>query len=124
MVQCDKNLGPAIIEKDEYIKLIIRDHLSDSTTYSRLTGTEITLHARRIKLVLQKWLKTHRKSITLNEKRFIEHHLNHNEEPFAAFYATMKVHKSPLKTRPIVSCSGSLLEAIGAKTALFTSSSS
>jgi hypothetical protein len=26
---------------------------------------------------------------------------------------TMKVHKTPLKTRPIVSCSGSILEGIG-----------
>ena len=36
-----------------------------------------------------------------------------NNSPLAKFYATMKVHKEPLKTRPIVSVSGTLLENLG-----------
>ena len=30
---CDKNLGPAIIERDDYIKIAMRDHLLDGRTY-------------------------------------------------------------------------------------------
>jgi hypothetical protein len=32
-----------------------------------------------------------------------------NEDPFPVFYLTLKVYKTLLKTRPIMSCSGSLL---------------
>lgn len=113
VVQCDKNLGPAIIERDEYIKLVIRDHLSDSTTYRRLSPNEAELETRRIRHALTNWMAKHSTVLTKNELRFLKHHYNANEEPFATFYATMKVHKQPLKTRPIVSCSGSLLAALG-----------
>ena len=30
---CDKNLGPAIIERDDYIKIAMKDHLLDGRTY-------------------------------------------------------------------------------------------
>jgi hypothetical protein len=46
VVQCDKNLGPAIIERNEYIKLAFRDHMSDTLTYRRLSPIDATLYAR------------------------------------------------------------------------------
>jgi hypothetical protein len=51
--------------------------------------------------------------LTKNERKFISHCINTNKDPFAAFCLTMKVHKAPLKSRPIVSCSGSLFFALG-----------
>ena len=30
---CDKNLGPAIIEQDDYIKIAMKDHLLDGRMY-------------------------------------------------------------------------------------------
>ena len=113
VVQCDKNLGPAVIEREEYIKLVIRDHLSDTTTYQRLSHHEAAVETKRLQHLLTEWIKKHKSTLTKYEHRFLRHHLATNKEPFATFYATMKVHKHPLKTRPIVSCSGSLLAAIG-----------
>ena len=113
VVQCDKNLGPAVIEREAYIKLVIRDHLSDTTTYQRLSSTVAATEAKRLWHLLTEWIKKHKAILTKYEHRFLCHHLNTNKEPFATFYATMKVHKHPLKTHPIVSCSGSLLAAIG-----------
>ncbi|MEM7040544.1 MAG: hypothetical protein AAF570_26510, partial [Bacteroidota bacterium] len=113
VTQCDKNLGPAIIERTEYIRLAFRDHLNDRKTYKYLNPGLAKTKAIQMRNDLQKWLKLFKKSLTTNEKRFLNHHLANNKEPFATFYVTMKVHKTPLKTRPIVSCSGSLYEALG-----------
>ena len=33
VVQCDKNLGPALIEHNKYVFMVWRDHLSDRQTY-------------------------------------------------------------------------------------------
>ena len=41
IVPCDKNLGPAIIERHDYLKIAMRDHLSDTTTYKSLSTSEI-----------------------------------------------------------------------------------
>lgn len=113
VVQCDKNLGPAIIERQEYIQLAFRDHLNDSKTYKFLSPALATRKAEQIKNDLEVWMKRHKKILTRDEKRFLRHHIRNNVTPFATFYVTMKVQKTPLKTRPIVSCSGSLLEALG-----------
>ena len=114
VVQCDKNLGPALIERDEYIKLAYRDHLNDDTTYEWLSPAQGARHATRIKHLLQGWLKKHKKVLKKDEKRFLNHHIDANENPFATLYLTVKVHKGPpYKSRPVVSCSGSLLEGIG-----------
>ena len=37
---CDKNLGPAIIERDDYIKIAMKDHLLDGRTYRRLSEAD------------------------------------------------------------------------------------
>ena len=41
IVPCDKNLGPAIIERHDYLKIAMRDHLNDTTTYKLLIPSEI-----------------------------------------------------------------------------------
>jgi hypothetical protein len=54
------------------------------------------------------------------ERKFLRHHHKNNEHPFAHFYLTLKAHKlkpgenvTKLKSRPIVSCPGSLLAPLG-----------
>ena len=37
VLSTDKNLGPAIMNRDRYLNLAWRDHLSDSSTYKRLS---------------------------------------------------------------------------------------
>ena len=114
VVQCDKNLGPAVIEKSRYIEMAFRDHLSDKKTYMRLTNKEAESKADLLKRWITSWIHKHRKLLLRSERKFMEHHLSENKDPFATFYITMKVHKPPpLVSRPIVSCSGSLLQALG-----------
>jgi len=113
IVQCDKNLGPACIEKEKYIELAFRDHLGDKSTYKLIPPTRVDASKERIRTLLTKWIKKNKKVLTPGEKRFLRHHLKTNEEPFPVFYLLMKVHKLPLKTQPIVSCIGSLLHPLG-----------
>lgn len=113
VVQCDKNLGPALIEYNRYVALVERDHLSDTHSYHRLSKDEADWFAKETIKLVRRWLKNHRDVTTKMERRFISQSITNNNSPHSIFYATMKVHKHPLKTRPIVSCSGSLLENLG-----------
>ena len=49
IIPCDKNLGPAIIEHHDYLKIAMRDHLSDTTTYKSLSTSEIDRYLSEIK---------------------------------------------------------------------------
>ena len=114
VVQCDKNLGPAIIERDAYIRMAFKDHLSQEDTYQYLTPAEAVTYGDRIRTHLTDWLKRWKTIIPSNEKRFIKQALNDPDtDPISTFYLLMKVHKNPIATRPIVSCSGTLLHSLG-----------
>ena len=49
IVPRDKNLGPAIIERHEYLKIAMRDDMNDTTTYKSLTSIEIKGNALEIR---------------------------------------------------------------------------
>jgi len=120
IVPCDKNLGPSIIESADYLRIAYRDHLHDSATYRRLRPAEIELTKIQLRNSLQAWLTTYKKDINKPDRRFLEHEFANNKSPFARFYLTLKAHKlkpgqtvDHLKSRPIVSCPGSLLHPLG-----------
>ena len=120
IVLCDKNLGPTIIERHDYLKIAMRDHLSDKTTYKSLTTSEIDRYSSEIKKHILGWLKKYNKQLTKMERAFLRKELKSNQSPYARFYLTLKAHKlkpgqtgDQLKSRPIVSCPGSLLHGLG-----------
>ena len=120
IVPCDKNLGPAIIERHDYLKIAMRDHISDTTTYKSLTTSEIDRYSSDITKNILGWMKTHHKKLTKMERAFLRKKLKSNKSPYARFYLTLKAHKlkpgqtvDDLKSRPIVSCPGSLLHGLG-----------
>ena len=66
------------------------------------------------------WLKTHHKQLTKIEQAFLRKELKSNQSPYARLYLTLKAHKlkpgqtvDQLKSRPFVSCPGSLLHGLG-----------
>ena len=119
IVPCEKNLGPAIIERHDYLKIAMRDHLSNTTTYKSLSTSEIDRYSSEINKYILDWLKTYHKKLIKMEHAFIREELKSNQSPFARFYLTLKAHKlKPCQTvdqlisQPIVSCPSSLLHGL------------
>lgn len=120
IVPCDKNLGPAIIQTEDYLKIAFRDHLNDRTTYKCLSKRESDTIQAQLKRAVTEWRDKHKKCCTKMEKKYLRKQQESNQNPFARFFLTLKAHKlkpgqhvDHLKSRPIVSCPGSLLHPIG-----------
>ena len=112
VVQCDKNLGPAILEYDIYILRALKDHLLKTDTYRQLSYVEAQQYAIKIHTLINHWLMKFHRDILTSERKYIRTNVLQTIIPFPVFYLTMKVHKDPWATRPIVSCSGSLLYSL------------
>ncbi len=112
----DKNLGPCIMTRKDYTAHVWRDHLGDDETYQPLTKRLAIEKLQQTQDKILKWLKKYKDAIPENERKFIKRSTQlktDDEYNFPHFYITAKVHKKELKTRPIVSNSGSLLEGLG-----------
>jgi hypothetical protein len=114
VIPTDKNLGPAIMDKRDYIEHCLNDHLLNADNYTQLTeeeGSKIGYNA----LAYLKKLTIQDKSLFPPEspeyKYFYRSFRVRGRRP-PQMYVAPKVHKdSPtLKTRPVISCVGSTME--------------
>ena len=99
----DKNLGPCVLERSTYKVRCYTDHLSDTSTYRRLTQASALqkLHAATYQFHLL--IERYKEQLPSNERTYFKRCFQ-EERRIPQFYCTPKVHKSPWKTRPIVSC--------------------
>ena len=87
---CDKNLGPAIIERHDYLKIAMRDHLNDTTTYKLLNQSEIKRSATIVKKILLRGLKNIIKySLRWNENSSWKTHLK--QSPLCKVLFNLKI---------------------------------
>ena len=97
--------------------MALKDHLSHENTYQRMTQSDAITAAIKIAELNAAWINKWReeKVITKSELRFLTEKSQCASplESLSTFYVTMKVQKTPLKTRPIVSYSGSRLHPMG-----------
>lgn len=105
----DKNLGPTVIERERYVEYAWKDHLSDSTTYRRLSEVEAL---RKIKAIEESIVTFTEAFVSLSEEDvlYILRSIDNKKpgEGFSFMYLTAKIHKTPLKARAIISYSGSI----------------
>ena len=108
----DKNLGPAVVERSVYIRRALDDHLLDTNTYRYLSEQQAVRRTSTVRKIIENFARDNFPAKGW-EQKFLLRSLTAVTDPFAYFYITAKVHKTPWKTRPIVSVSGSLLHGLG-----------
>jgi len=104
----DKNLGPVVMDRADYMKRALNDHLNTST-YTRLSYLEAKKAMRDIQFDLEMLLEHYGDTLSKPEQQYFRRFLQLEDYRTKQFYITIKVHKNGA-TRPIVSCCGSFPE--------------
>ena len=113
VVEADKNLGGCLLSRDDYITRAFMDHLGNEHVYKRISQFEaydrqIKL-ANKLKSLLMEW--DDNKLISQAESWFLLESIERYQEKPTRFRLTIKVHKEPWTTRPIVCCAGTMLNS-------------
>lgn len=103
----DKNLGPAIMNRDDYIEQCLTEHLL-TPHYKQLCKTTAMEKLNSIKTFLINTLHTHKHQLTPTEVTYFSRSLKLPHR-IPIFYGMPKVHKTPMALRPVVSCIKSFL---------------
>jgi hypothetical protein len=113
IASADKNLGPVGINTTQYIEWGMK-HLLDELTYKIIPEEQALRDVREISKEIFSWTLRHRKALTDDVVHYIRHHLEtSSKDPFGYFYLTVKLHKTPISTRPVCSDCASVPHAIG-----------
>lgn len=111
----DKGLGPVAVNLDRYIRDALV-HLQDSETYEIISEEQALEEIRELHKTIWDWTAKYFGSPKVKQKHidYIRKKLEETEdEPFGYFYLLYKLHKSPIKTRPVCSDCASLPHALG-----------
>jgi hypothetical protein len=98
----DKNLGPAIMNWNEYIEQNLTEHLL-TNNYRQLSTTEAEIKVQQTKQLLKDNYNLHKKSLSKSEQNFLDRSFK-LQHCTPIFYGMPKVHKIQLTFRPVVSC--------------------
>jgi hypothetical protein len=92
-------------------------HFGNANTYRALTSTEAEELMEDTASRLKALIKLHRSELLQSKLTYFDHIYGHPwnsietpQHQVPLFYLTLKVHKSPWLTRPIMSCVGSFAE--------------
>jgi hypothetical protein len=102
-----KNLGPAIMETSQYIKLVLQEHLL-SKDYQELTQQEAIQKLENVKTSLKEILANNAHLLSKAKDTFFKRSLS-SKHRIPLFYGLPKVHKTPFMLRPVVSTNNSSL---------------
>ena len=119
VVEADKNLGGCILMRDVYIQRAISEHLSNQSVYKPLTDRQADTLQRKINYDIESFISKYQPGdqreigeITHAEEHFLHESVHRLKFQYARFRLTIKVHKDPWKTRPVVCCAGTLLNQL------------
>lgn len=111
VVAADKNLGPCILHRETYLKRAFEEHLGDFETYAVLDDRSCATMMSLLRQTQVLWLSKFDSVLPKGDKRYLKVTREKAMNKLAKFRMTMKVHKDPWKTRPIVCCTGTFMNA-------------
>ena len=112
-LNADKNLGPAILEREECIKSLLQQHILDENTHERVkeeNALKIIYNTKKKALQL---INDYKEYISEDKYTyFITSFAQNSQHP--QFYGAPKVHKNkvPVPMRPVVSQCGSIFAVL------------
>jgi len=98
----DKNLGPAIMNYNDYVKQVLVEHLT-TPSYQLLQAHIAKSRLLHTKNLLMTTFNSHKHLLSHAEITYFERSFKGSHRT-PIFYGMPKVHKTPLKLRPVVSC--------------------
>lgn len=109
VLMTDKNLGPAIMNYQQYIDFCL-DHLQDTKTYTIIHQSKQHVE-ELLRTVVHGFIRSATNQFgELKELKIVINGLA--TKSLNRFYALAKIHKTPLQLRPIVSNSNSILQGL------------
>jgi hypothetical protein len=114
IIPTDKNLGPAIMDRSGYIQRCLKDHLLNKTNYRQLSTDEARIICYNARAHLERLTIFDKKTFRPGSPSFkyFYRSLKVRGRRRPQFYIMPKVHKSPMKTRPVISCVESTMEIL------------
>ena len=98
----DKNLGPAIMNRQDYMQKVLTEHLL-TKAYRHVPPSEATEYLRKTKNSLLSLYRSQKATVSKAEQQYFERSFTEiHRNPM--FYIIPKVQKEPIKYRPVVSC--------------------
>ena len=97
----DKNLGPAILERDIYKQRCLQDHLLDTSTYRQLEPWEAHCQLQAATQAFKHLVTKHKKCLPDSEVTYFDRAFEEDRR-MPQFYCTPKVHKKPKATKAII----------------------
>ena len=114
IAHADKNLGPVGVDTEQYIRCALDEHLSDATTYVKISKADTIKASNDLFTEIYQWTRTAGMSLSQDARTYIRYWIQKNRfDPFGYFYLTIKIHKTPLSTRPVCSDCASLVHPLG-----------
>jgi hypothetical protein len=115
IIPTDKNLGLALISNEDYMDMVV-SHLNDTTTYQHQPGNDINQLRNNILPTLS---KLNNRAILLfgSEILSLDRYLSNfqdNTTQVPKFHCLAKIHKTPIKGRPIAGAVNWLTTGISA----------
>jgi len=106
IIPTDENLGPAVLNRDDYISQVLKEHLL-TTTYLKLDSNTASYRILQTTKNLKNNFQKYKHLLTKPEIDFFTRSFSKAHRT-PIFYGMPKVHKNPMQLRPVVSCVNSL----------------
>jgi hypothetical protein len=90
------------MERVQYIRRILQDHLCDESTYLRVLEQDAFAAIANVRSKIEALLADEQSAFSESDRTFLYRSIE-VESPFAEYYALVKIHKDPIATHPILS---------------------